>query len=473
MTIAEGDEEVPKTFDDHPQQLKNGEGDEESPVAAKPSDDQSPETPPAEIGNDGLSETANPRQDGEGEEQPLQQHKSLFTNTMIHPFVRNGILLLLIVTIALLLAADVGSGVTVSSIMIEDGEIVDENTILNVSVLSSVGKLWEAESYPLAIFIAITSIGWPYIKLGLATYAWVTPYNRPRRREVLIEIIDALGKWSFVDIMVLVEIMVAFRSTVPIGPDLSLEIVLVAQWGFYGFVMATMLSLLSTHLILHYHREVHYHKAANSVVVAETGNDDSGEKRGMKEVGNLSTRFILSAIGALVASMIFYLAGVLTETFEVTSTRGTNVVSNSYSIRSIGMAIPGAYIDRGHLGTRFIQAMWFFLGVAMPLWCSVLFVVLYALPRLSKRWMRIIFTLAEIAFAWSCAEVLFLSTIFAVQQMPIFGDGLVENNCAACFVITTKILPEFSVLCIGTILNVGANVWLYRKSHNILYHDQA
>ncbi len=69
----------------------------------------------------------------------------------------------------------------------------------------------------------------------------------------------------------------------------------------------------------------------------------------------------------------------------------------------------------------------------------------------------------------SCAEVLFVSTIFAVQQMPVFGDGLVESNCTACFLVDTMILPEFSVLCIGTILNVGVNVWLYRKTHGILF----
>ena len=163
-------------------------------------------------------------------------YKSHFKDQSIPIYVRLGILIFLLATSLLLLAADIGSGVTVYSIMMEDGEVVEANAILNVSVISSVGKLWNTKSYPLAIFIAITSIGWPYVKLAIATYAWMMPYRNSRRRELLIEIIDALGKWSFVDIMVLVEIMVAFRSTVSLGFGLSLEIVLVAQWGFYGFV---------------------------------------------------------------------------------------------------------------------------------------------------------------------------------------------------------------------------------------------
>lgn len=160
-------------------------------------------------------------------------------NNEAHPFwIRWGILLFLVGTFILLLNADIGSGVTAEMVMVrETGEIIQNTEILNVSVLSSVGKLWNAESYPLAILIAVTSIGWPYIKLALATYAWVSPYINPRRREFLIEVIDALGKWSFVDIFVLVEIMVAFRSTIPLVPGLvDLEIVIVAQWGFFGFV---------------------------------------------------------------------------------------------------------------------------------------------------------------------------------------------------------------------------------------------
>jgi hypothetical protein len=53
--------------------------------------------------------------------------------------------------------------------------------------------------------------------------------------------------------------------------------------------------------------------------------------------------------------------------------------------------------------------------------------------------------------------------------MPVFGDGLVENNCAACFQVDTDLLPEFAVLCLGTIMNVGVNVWLYRTAHKVIF----
>jgi uncharacterized paraquat-inducible protein A len=43
------------------------------------------------------------------------------------------------------------------------------------------------------------------------------PYRSARRRERLLEIVDVLGKRSFIDIFVLLIIMVAFRATIAVG----------------------------------------------------------------------------------------------------------------------------------------------------------------------------------------------------------------------------------------------------------------
>jgi uncharacterized paraquat-inducible protein A len=120
--------------------------------------------------------------------------------------------------LSLLLASDIGSGVTAEYILIKpDGSIFQQRTLLTVSIFNSVKKLWEADSYALAILIAVTSIVWPYIKLILSLVSWVVPFKNIRRREHLLEVIDALGKWSFVDIFVLLIIMVAFRQTIAVG----------------------------------------------------------------------------------------------------------------------------------------------------------------------------------------------------------------------------------------------------------------
>lgn len=155
-----------------------------------------------------------------------------------------------------------------------------------------------------------------------------------------------------------------------------------------------MLSLVSTHVILHFHRKVHYHQTT----ITDT-TTSAEEKTSLKELGGLSNGFIIFALASIVISMGFFAAGVILDSFEVTSTRGETSITNVYSIFSIGMSIPDAYVDPAHTGTRFIQFMWFYLGVAEPLFCSIIFFTLYAVP-LPKATMRSLFTQGEITFAW-------------------------------------------------------------------------
>jgi hypothetical protein len=139
-------------------------------------------------------------------------HVSHFRNSDAHSaLVRFGVPLWTVATLVLLINSDIGSGVSADYILRGEEKIIEQDSLFVASIFSSVKELWINDSYPLAILIAVTSIAWPYIKLLLTFYAWFAPYKNPRGREWLVEVLDACGKWSFVDIIVLVEIMVAFR----------------------------------------------------------------------------------------------------------------------------------------------------------------------------------------------------------------------------------------------------------------------
>ena len=139
-------------------------------------------------------------------------------NPAIPAFWRYGIVVYLLVIFCILVACDVGSGVSAEYVLLNpDGTIFKQRSLFHVSIFTSVKKLWNTGSYPLAIFIVLTSISWPFVKLGLSLFSWVTPFTNVKRRERLLEVIDMLGKWSFVDIFVLLIIMVAFRSNLELG----------------------------------------------------------------------------------------------------------------------------------------------------------------------------------------------------------------------------------------------------------------
>ena len=240
-----------------------------------------------------------------------------------------------------------------------------------------------------------------------------------------------------------------------------------------------MLSLLSSHIILHYHRHMHYKKAE---IVTNSGIEESSveppdqskekekaseTKKGLKGKGQLSSSFLsLAGLGVLF-SIGFYLWGIFVDIYTVISTRGDIRIVNDYSVVSVGTSIPDSQIEPDEIGTRFLQVLWFILCVVMPLLCSCLFGALFLLP-LTPTWIERIFFLGEITFAWSCAEVLLVSTIFSVLQMPTFGDGLIDADCNACFVVDTEILGSFAFLCIGSVLNVAVNIFLYRKAHALI-----
>ena len=73
--------------------------------------------------------------------------------------------------------------------------------------------MWDAGVYPLSVLIALLSGGWPYLKLLLIGVCWVCPL-RVRRRETILQWLDALGKWSLLDSYVMVAMMVAFNFKV-------------------------------------------------------------------------------------------------------------------------------------------------------------------------------------------------------------------------------------------------------------------
>jgi hypothetical protein len=148
-------------------------------------------------------------------------HLSHFQNPNLSVYWRCGIPLYLLATLGLLLASDIGSGVSAVTLLkpAEEDTVNEqqESTLLTASIFTAVKELWHAGSYALTVFIVITSVGWPYVKLLLSLYAWMLPFSSPARRERLITMLDCLGKWSFVDVVVFSEIVVAFRATIPLG----------------------------------------------------------------------------------------------------------------------------------------------------------------------------------------------------------------------------------------------------------------
>jgi hypothetical protein len=91
-------------------------------------------------------------------------------------------------------------------------------------------------------------------------------------------LVDALGKWSLIDCFVLTLFMVAFHFHLELSepgqtqyPPTTLDVFVNPDFGFYLFLVATVLSLFLTHVLLHYQRAVAGPPAALSIHDASVG----------------------------------------------------------------------------------------------------------------------------------------------------------------------------------------------------------
>mmetsp|Transcript_8329 Transcript_8329/g.19323 ORF Transcript_8329/g.19323 Transcript_8329/m.19323 type:complete len:236 (+) Transcript_8329:914-1621(+) len=230
-----------------------------------------------------------------------------------------------------------------------------------------------------------------------------------------------------------------------------------------------MMSLGCSHTVLYFHRRMVYGEPDpiedEEQPAAHAKSDEEIPEQTVANRANVST---LLVAGLLVACIATHIVASVLDIYEVSSTRGGEERVQEYSIVRIGADFPSSAHAPNDIGVRWMQAMYFLLAVALPISNSILFGLMF-LVRWTRKWRDALFLATEINFAWSCIEVLTVSTIFSILQIPKFGNGLIDAGCEQCYVVGSRILPGFAAVCVATVLNVGVNVWLYGKAHSVLY----
>ncbi len=108
------------------------------------------------------------------------------------------------------------------------------------SLPHSVKLMWEADLFLIAILVVGFSIVFPFVKLALLGRIWFLMKN-PVARRALLERLEPLGKWSFLDIYIVCIILVLTNDQVFIGAD--------PRVGLYLFVAAISMSMVTAMLM--------------------------------------------------------------------------------------------------------------------------------------------------------------------------------------------------------------------------------
>jgi Paraquat-inducible protein A len=214
---------------------------------------------------------------------------SMFSSSEIPIIVRWLVPLIILGNIGFFLSGHLSIGGTVIVKVSLAGQEITIEDFFQFSIAQSTLDLWNAGGKALAILILIFSGVWPYAKMFITLFCWFVPPSRlsvTRRGSILIWL-DVMAKWSTIDIFVMVVSLVAFRITIS-SPKLSflpsefysVDLLVVPLWGLYANLIAQLLSQITSHYIIYYHRSI----VRNGMATVCTNESEIEEVKGIPAI---------------------------------------------------------------------------------------------------------------------------------------------------------------------------------------------
>jgi hypothetical protein len=402
--------------------------------------------------------------------------KSLLATTEIPEMMRYAIPIMIVATIVLLFSSNVSTGASVDLSLRLGENHIQLPGLFEFSLGNTVTELYKAGIYPLLFLVVVFSGIWPYAKLLWMLYAWIASYSNIHRREERFLTLDALSKFSLVDTYVLVVFLVAFRFHLDISDNLGLDVYVTPEYGFFAFLLATFLSLVLGHSMLYFHRRAQRTQTsvsitAESIFDHEFDVQDDGPKHRLSRVFQV----LLFSCGLAATTFLTLGFSQKSFTFEFGGLAGMALGDGnrtSYSLLSLGAAIPRSVEDPRSIGVIFLQIAYYFFAVVTPVSCLIFLMILLMYPMTLQR-QRSLLVAAEIANAWSAVEVFVLSIVAALLQISTFasfiigdkcdlinrlaedliGGDLIPNDDAVCFTVKASVQPNCWYLVVGVLLN--------------------
>ena len=456
--------------------------------------------------------------------------KSMFQSPEVPFLLRWSMPLIILGNIALFLSGHLSLGATVNIIAQVGGESIEVDQFYEFSIARSTIDIWNAGGKALAVLILIFSGIWPYTKQLITLIVWFLPTSllSVSKRGSILLWLDWLAKWSMVDIFVLVISIAAFRFSIQ-SPDVaflpedfySIDLLVVPMWGLYANMTAQLVSQVSSHFIIHYHRSIvnkgtesfkNRHQLASSPGLhgmlasrKNPGESASSEPyaktvlknhqfgrphRGQEEklviknwvnflfVFLVSSLVVLVIVGSILPSLSTEILGVIG--IAVESGQKFQPATTDHSIFTLVALLieeakflgnAGSYIGLGVLSFLFLFTV---MIVPMLQSISLMFQWFYPMTMIQRTRMSIT---NEILQAWQYIEVYLIALFVACWQLgPVsqwmFGTycegfngffaqmvqyGLIDKEDAQCFSVQGYIEPGSIILAAGAIILIFVN----------------
>ncbi|GAX11649.1 hypothetical protein FisN_7Lh008 [Fistulifera solaris] len=377
-------------------------------------------------------------------------------------FFRVFVPVLILSTTLLLVSSNLNVGAAVDLVIRSGDEAIRFPPLFEFSLVNTAKEMLHAKIYPLFFLVVAFSGIWPYCKLILMLISWATEtsFLSVTRRERLLLALDALSKFSLVDTYVLVLFVVAFRYHLDLSPEqnesLALDVYVTPLFGFYGFLLATALSLIAGHLLVYYHRRVRLsHKGASSNETETLINHRyfiEGHKL------RLSQNFCICVASTITLTLFLLGLGMTRKCFHFEFDGLGGIVlgekrRKSYSLLSLGSSLANSVENSDGAGIFLLRCAYYFYAAFTP-FATLLFLATFIAVPMTTHGQLALITLAEIANAWSAVEVFALSIVAALLQISTFSTFMIGNRCD----LLHKILEDQSEAQIDSCFSVNASV---------------
>lgn len=427
--------------------------------------------------------------------------QSMFTSCDVPLLVRWIIPVIILGNIGFFLSGHLSLGAEVQIQMSFAGQTLAIENFYEFSMARSTVEIWEAGGKQLAVLILIFSGIWPYTKQLITLVLWFLPpsWCSISRRGSILLWLDTLAKWSIVDIFTLVISIAAFRVSVK-SPDMgfltddlySLDLLVVPMWGLYANLIAQLISQVSSHFIIHYHRGIvrqatkafrqkHGLVAASTMNLALTessetsdnslADDPYGDRKDVLnqhtfarphrgEDGRLVTCGFVNGLvvfGALTFVVLMIVGCALPSAgLEFLGALGVAVESGQgwqEAVRKLSLFdLVSLLMDqarfvgelRDYLGLGMLSALLVITVLLVPLAQAATLLYQWFVPMDGRKRNKVSIAI-EILQAWQYAEVYVISVIVATWQLGPLSTFMINSYCGS-FQDAFNMLAYFNIL---------------------------
>jgi len=419
---------------------------------------------------------------------PLAENtRALICSSCIPICVRLLVPIILFINILFFVSGHVSLAATVDVTITIAGEKIEVSGFHSFSMAQSVIELVDAGAYELALLILLASGVWPYSRLIIMIASWFAPTEcmYPKTRTCVYSWLDALGKWSMLDIFVLDLALLIFYMEITsprtwnfVLPPGFLQVLfrVTPGWGLYANLIAQILSQLVSHVIIHYNRKVCVQgylkqKAAERKGNKKNNEDDSdsslseeelplcsGEKEALcahkYDVGERS--FSLRCCGQFIPVAVFaatvclIVAGCAYNSFatEVIGLVGVVLVYGEGASRHVYTSVFDAVASLGRqaqgsvasfIGLYTLAFIFVLCVMVVPILQIFTLTLLWILPT-THGMQRLLLHANEVLASWQYLEVYMLAIVVTIIQMPQLSVFMVGDDCDGILNILAKLV---------------------------------